>query len=246
MLPCGLELQHPSAKRPIVPWTGLKIQPIFLVVFCPSLRNDVVWKLHLLPGMRRCASGYSGSLMEELKRFVNGNVVVTVGDITKDKVEAIVNAANSSLMGGGGVDDAIHCAGGPEILKACEDIRRNQYPDGLPTGRAVMTTAGKMDAKYVIHTVGPVYGRGGKEKAKELALCYENSLAVAAKNGVRTVAFPAISTGVYGYPLDEAAQVCSTAIQKFLASGTSVNEVHLVFFSQSDADVFLENNAFED
>ncbi len=184
--------------------------------------------------------------MEELKRFVNGSVVVTVGDITKDKVDVIVNAANSSLMGGGGVDGAIHCAGGPEILKACEEIRRDQYPDGLPTGRAVMTTAGSMVAQYVIHTVGPVYGRGGKEKAKELALCYQNSLALAAENGLRTMAFPAISTGVYGYPLDEAAQVCSKAVQEFLASGTSVKEVHLVFFSQDDADVFLENHAFED
>ena len=184
--------------------------------------------------------------MEELKRFVNGSVVVTVGDITKDKVDVIVNAANSSLMGGGGVDGAIHRAGGPEILQACEEIRRDQYPNGLPTGRAVMTTAGNMDAKYVIHTVGPVYGRGGKEKAKELALCYRNSLALAAENGLRTVAFPAISTGVYGYPLDEAAQVCSKAVQEFLASGTSVKEVYLVFFSQNDAHVFLENHAFAD
>jgi O-acetyl-ADP-ribose deacetylase (regulator of RNase III) len=184
--------------------------------------------------------------MEELKRFVNGSVVVMVGDITKEKVDAIVNAANNSLMGGGGVDGAIHRWGGPEILKACEEIRRYQYPDGLPTGRSVMTTAGKMNAKYVIHTVGPVYGRGGKEKAKELALCYRNSLALAAENGITTVAFPAISTGVYGYPLDEAAQVCSKAVQETLISGTSVREVHLVFFSQNDADVFLENHAFED
>ena len=183
--------------------------------------------------------------MEELKRFVNGSVAVIVGDITKEKVDAIVNAANNSLMGGGGVDGAIHRAGGPDILKACEEIRSNQYPDGLPTGRAVITTAGKMYAKYVIHTVGPVYGRGGKEKAKELASCYRNSLALAAENGITTVAFPAISTGVYGYPLDEAAQVCSKAVQEFLASGTSVREVHLVFFSQNDADVFLENHGFE-
>ena len=184
--------------------------------------------------------------MEELKRFVNGSVVVMVGDITKEKVDAIVNAANNSLMGGGGVDGAIHRAAGLEILKACEEIRSNQYPDGLPTGCAVITTAGKMYAKYVIHTVGPVYGRGGKEKAKELASCYRNSLALAAENGITTVAFPAISTGVYGYPLDEAAQVCSKAVQETLASGTSVREVHLVFFSQNDADVFLENHGFED
>lgn len=196
--------------------------------------------------MRRCALGYSGSVMEELRRFVNEKVVVMVGDITRDKVDAIVNAANSSLMGGGGVDGAIHRAGGTEILHACEEIRQDHYPDGLPTGRAVITTAGKMVSKYVIHTVGPVYVRGGKEKAKELASCYRNSLALAVENGLNTVAFPAISTGVYGYPLDEAAQVCSKAIQEFLASGTSLTEVHLVFFSQNDADVFLESQSFKD
>ena len=184
--------------------------------------------------------------MEELKRFVNEKVVVMVGDITRDKVDAIVNAANSSLMGGGGVDGAIHRAGGAEILHACEEIRRDHYPDGLPTGRAVITTEGKMVSKYVIHTVGPIYGRGGKEKAKELASCYRNSLALAVENGLKTVAFPAISTGVYGYPLDEAAQVCSKAIQEFLASGPSLTEVHLVFFSQNDADVFLESHSFKD
>ncbi|NIO06625.1 MAG: O-acetyl-ADP-ribose deacetylase [Deltaproteobacteria bacterium] len=183
--------------------------------------------------------------MEELKRFVDGKVVIMVGDLTKDKVDAIVNAANSSLMGGGGVDGAIHRAGGPEILRACEEIRKQEYPDGLPTGRAVITTAGKMLSKYVIHTVGPVYGRGGKEKANELAACYKNSLSLAAENGIETVAFPAISTGVYGYPQEEAAKVCSKAVQEFLSKESRVKQVHLVFFSQNDADVFLENHAFE-
>ena len=113
--------------------------------------------------------------MEEFKRFLKGRVVVKVADITKEDADAIVNAANGSLMGGGGVDGAIHRAGGPEILKECKEIRRTQYPDGLPTGQAVITTAGKMVAKHVIHTVGPVYGRGGKEKAEQLAampLCW--------------------------------------------------------------------------
>ncbi|MFQ5853530.1 MAG: O-acetyl-ADP-ribose deacetylase, partial [Candidatus Binatia bacterium] len=182
--------------------------------------------------------------MEEVKRFMKGRVLVKVGDITKESVEAIVNAANSSLMGGGGVDGAIHRAGGPEILRACKEIRRTQYPDGLPTGQAVMTTAGKMAAKYVIHTVGPIYGRGGEEKAKQLAACYRNSLALAAKMGLKTVAFPGISTGVYGYPLDEAAQVSSKAVQDFLSSDTAVQEVHLVFFSERDADAFLKNHSF--
>lgn len=182
--------------------------------------------------------------MEELKRFLKGRVVVKVGDITKEDADVIVNAANSSLMGGGGVDGAIHRAGGPEILKECREIRRNQYPEGLPTGQAVITTAGKMAVKHVIHTVGPVYGRGGKEKAEQLAACYRNSLTLAAKKGLKTVAFPAISTGVYGYPLDEASQVSSQAIEKFLSSDSFVQEVRLVFFSRKDADIFLKNHSF--
>ena len=182
--------------------------------------------------------------MQELKRFVNGRVVVKVGDITKEDAEAVVNAANSSLMGGGGVDGAIHRAGGPEILKECKEIRQTRYPDGLPTGEAVMTAAGKMVAKNVIHTVGPVYGRGGKEKAERLASCYLNSLKLAAKKGLKTVAFPAISTGVYGYPQDEAARVSSQAIEKFLRSDSSLEEVRLVFFSREDAKIFLQNHSF--
>ncbi len=182
--------------------------------------------------------------MEELRRFMNGRVVVKVGDITKEDADAIVNAANSSLMGGGGVDGAIHRAGGPEILKECKEIRRTQYPGGLPTGEAVITTAGKMAAQHVIHTVGPVYGRGGKDKAELLAACYRNSLSLAARKGLKTVAFPAISTGVYGYPPEEAARVSSRAIDKFLASDSSLEEVRLVFFSRSDAETFLKNYSF--
>jgi O-acetyl-ADP-ribose deacetylase (regulator of RNase III) len=181
--------------------------------------------------------------MEVLKSFLTGTVVVKVGDITKEAVDVIVNAANGNLMGGGGVDGAIHRAGGPEILKECKEIRRVQYPDGLPTGQAVITTAGRMMAKHVIHTVGPVYGRGGKDKAELLAACYQNSLGLAAENGLKTIAFPAISTGIYGYPLDEAAQVSSQAIQKFLSSNASLQEIRLVFFSPSDAEIFLKNHA---
>jgi O-acetyl-ADP-ribose deacetylase len=182
--------------------------------------------------------------MDVLKSFLTGRVVVNVGDITKEDVDAVVNAANGTLMGGGGVDGAIHRAGGPEIKKACEEIRRTQYPEGLPTGQAVITTAGKMIAKRVIHTVGPVYGRGGKDKAELLAACYQNSLSLAAQNGLKTIAFPAISTGVYGYPLEEAAEVSSTAIEKFLTSKTSIEQVRLVFFSPSDAEIFLKNHSF--
>ena len=182
--------------------------------------------------------------MDVPKSFLTGTVVVKIGDITKEAVDAIVNAANGTLMGGGGVDGAIHRAGGPEILKECKEIRRVQYPDGLPTGQAVTTTAGRMVAKHVIHTVGPVYGRGGKDKAELLAACYHNSLTLASDNGLKTIAFPAISTGIYGYPLSEAARVSSATIQKFLAVNTVIQEVRLVFFGPTDADIFLKNHVF--
>ena len=118
------------------------------------------------------------------------------------------------------------------------------YPDGLPTGQAVITTAGKMPARHVIHTVGPVYGRGGKDKTELLRACYYNSLTLAVGKGLRTIAFPAISTGIYGYPLHEAAQVSSQAIQQFLSSNRLLQEIRLVFFSPSDAETFLKNHAF--
>ena len=182
--------------------------------------------------------------MAALKSFLAGRVVVKVGDITKENVDVIVNAANSTLLGGGGVDGAIHRAGGPGILAECKEIRRLQYPDGLPTGQAVITTAGKMTAKHVIHTVGPVYGRGGKDKAELLAACYCNSLMLATENGLATIAFPAISTGVYGYPLNEAAHISSQAIEQFLSTDHSLKEVRLVFFGAGDAEVFLKHQAF--
>ena len=182
--------------------------------------------------------------MTAAKTYLAGRVAISVGDITKEKVDAIVNAANSTLMGGGGVDGAIHRAGGPEISTACKEIRRAQYPDGLPTGQAVITTGGKLLAKHVIHTVGPVYGRGGQDKADLLTACYYNSLSLAVKNGLTTIAFPAISTGVYGYPLDEAAKVSSRTIQQFLLADKSIEEVRLVFFAAGDADVFLKHHSF--
>jgi O-acetyl-ADP-ribose deacetylase (regulator of RNase III) len=182
--------------------------------------------------------------MTASKTFLAGRVVIYVGDITKEKVDAIVNAANGTLMGGGGVDGAIHRAGGPAILEACKEIRRTRYPDGLPTGQAVITTAGKLAAKHVIHTVGPVYGSGGKDKAELLAACYRNSLGLAVDNGIKTIAFPAISTGVYGYPLNEAARVSSQAIESFLRENQSIEEVRLVFFAAGDAEVFLKHQLF--
>jgi O-acetyl-ADP-ribose deacetylase len=185
-----------------------------------------------------------GEFMDVLQSFLTGTVVVKVGDITKEAVDAIVNAANGTLMGGGGVDGAIHRAGGPEILKECKEIRRVQYPDGLPTGQAVITTAGRMPARHVIHTVGPVYGRGGEDRAELLAACYHNSLKLAVDRRLKTIAFPAISTGIYGYPLHEAAQVSSQAIQKFLGLNALLDEIRLVFFSPTDADTFLKNHSF--
>ncbi len=182
--------------------------------------------------------------MNALKTFLDGRVVVKVGDLTKEATDAIVNAANHTLLGGGGVDGAIHRAGGPDVLKECKEIRRLQFPDGLPTGQAVITTAGRMAAKYVIHTVGPVYGGGGRDKADLLAACYTNSLSLAVKKGLQSVAFPAISTGIYGYPLPEAARVSSGAIEKFLRGDSVLQEVRLIFFAPGDAETFLKNQVF--
>jgi O-acetyl-ADP-ribose deacetylase (regulator of RNase III) len=169
---------------------------------------------------------------------------IVVADITTLKLDAIVNAANTSLLGGGGVDGAIHRAGGPEILAACKEIRRTQFPDGLPTGQAVITTGGKLTAKHVIHTVGPVYGRGGADKADLLAACYFNSLSLAVTHKLKSIAFPAISTGVYGYPLAVAAAVSSRTIEQFLSVENSIDAVKMVFFSAGDAEVFLKHHSF--
>src|SRR6185503_15737799 len=127
--------------------------------------------------------------------FVGGRVRVVTGDITKQDADAIVNAANSTLLGGGGVDGAIHRGGGPAIIEACREIRRTTHPDGLPTGEAVITTAGELPAQHVIHTVGPIYGRHAGREEELLAGCYRNSLQLALANDLRSIAFPAISTG---------------------------------------------------
>lgn len=177
--------------------------------------------------------------MTEAKSFLNGRVVVKTGDITAEDADAVVNAANSGLMGGGGVDGAIHRAGGPAILEECKRLRAEQYPDGLPTGQAAITTAGRMPARRVIHTVGPVYRKGDPSMPRLLGDCYRNSLALAAENGLETVAFPAISTGVYGYPKGEAAKVASAAITESLAQLPKIRQVRLVFFSEKDMETFL-------
>jgi O-acetyl-ADP-ribose deacetylase (regulator of RNase III) len=163
-------------------------------------------------------------------------IVIKTGDITKEDVCAIVNAANSSLLGGGGVDGAIHRAGGAKILEECQKIRRNEYPDGLPTGKAVSTTAGNMKARYVIHTVGPIYSRCGDECETLLRSCYTNSLKRAVKLGCGSVSFPAISTGIYGYPKDKAARIAYDAVKSFLAENEL--QVNFLFHTKEDEAKF--------
>ena len=148
------------------------------------------------------------------------------GDITEQEVDAVVNAANSTLMGGGGVDGAIHRKGGPDILAECRRIRDERYPEGLPTGRAVATTAGRLPARWVIHTVGPVYSKS-QDRSHLLAGCHTESLRIADEVGATTVAFPAISTGVYGYPLELAAPAAVRAVR---TADTKVEEVRFVLF----------------
>jgi O-acetyl-ADP-ribose deacetylase len=176
----------------------------------------------------------------EPRLLLGGRLVVATGDITRCRADAIVNAANSSLMGGGGVDGAIHRAGGPAILEACRAIRASRFPGGLPAGEAVETTAGLLPARYVIHTVGPVWHGGGSGEEATLAGCYTNSLVLAARLGLDSIAFPAISTGIYGYPRDKAARVAWKAVGSFLASQEKPRTVTLEFYSADDARVFLQ------
>jgi O-acetyl-ADP-ribose deacetylase (regulator of RNase III) len=157
------------------------------------------------------------------------------GDITREEVDAVVNAANSSLLGGGGVDGAVHRRGGPEILEECRRLRASHYGRGLPTGQAVATTAGRLPARWVIHTVGPVYAKS-EDRSALLASCYRESLRVAAELGAATVAFPAVSAGIYGWPLDDAARIAVGTVRE--TSGP-VEEVRFVLFT---ADV---HQAFE-
>lgn len=176
--------------------------------------------------------------------FLAGRVLVLVGDITQQDVTAIVNAANSTLLGGGGVDGAIHHVGGPQILEECKQIRKTLYPDGLPTGQAVLTTGGNLPARYVIHTVGPIYGREPGRESELLAACYQNSLTLARQHAVASIAFPSISTGVFSYPKTEAARISSAAIKEFLSADEQIQQVRLVFFQQRDAGVFLQYQEF--
>lgn len=188
-----------------------------------------------------------------MNSFLNGRVSIIVGDIARQETDAVVNAANSSLLGGAGVDAAIHRAGGAQILEACRIIRNTRYPQGLPTGEVVITTGGMLPARFVIHTVGPIWGQHAGREAELLAACYHNSLALAIKHKLASIAFPSISTGAYGYPSHEAARVASRAIREFFspeggeATGeqAKLDEVRLIFFSESDSKIFLRHHKFE-
>ncbi|AVH96426.1 MULTISPECIES: O-acetyl-ADP-ribose deacetylase [Streptomyces] len=163
-------------------------------------------------------------------------IVLVQGDVTAEAVDAVVNAANSSLLGGGGVDGAIHRKGGPEILAACRKLRASHYGKGLPTGRAVATTAGRLPARHVIHTVGPVWSRD-EDRSELLASCYRESLRVADELGARTVAFPAVSTGIYGWPMADGARI---AVGTVRAARTEVEEVRFVLFDETAYRAFAE------
>jgi O-acetyl-ADP-ribose deacetylase (regulator of RNase III) len=164
------------------------------------------------------------------------HITLAKGDITTQHVDAIVNAANSSLMGGGGVDGAIHRGGGPEILAECRALRAAKYGRGLPTGQAVATTAGRLPARWVIHTVGPVWS-ASEDRSAALASCYRESLRVADELGARTVAFPAVSTGVYGWPMDDGARI---AVRTVRETDTSVDEVRFVLFDDAAYQAFTD------
>jgi O-acetyl-ADP-ribose deacetylase (regulator of RNase III) len=176
------------------------------------------------------------------REFKVGKATVRLirGDITEMETDAIVNAANSSLMGGGGVDGAIHRRGGPAILEECKRIRATEWPQGLPTGKAVITGAGNLKAKHVIHTVGPIWRGGNRGEPELLADAYQNSLRLAVANGLKSVAFPSISTGAYGYPVEDATQVALKAVEEFLEKEDSLDEVVFVLFSERALEVYLD------
>lgn len=173
-----------------------------------------------------------------MRTFGRTRVDLTRGDITQETVDAIVNAANSSLLGGGGVDGAIHRAGGPAILEECREIRASR--GALPPGEAVMTGAGRLACRHVIHTVGPVWTDGRRGEPATLGRCYRNCLALAAARGLRSIAFPSISTGAYGYPVAEAAAVALAAVREVLEPGSPLELVRFVLFGDSDLAVYRQ------
>jgi O-acetyl-ADP-ribose deacetylase len=170
----------------------------------------------------------------------NATLILIKGDITDVEADAIVNAANSTLLGGGGVDGAIHRRGGPKILEECKLIRESEWPDGLPTGKAVMTSGGNLKAKHVIHTVGPVWHGGFHVEAELLKQAYRNTLKLAVSKGLRTIAFPSISTGAYGYPIEEASRIAIGTVKEFLEKEDRLERVIFVLFSDRDFEVYVK------
>lgn len=216
-----------------------------LILISEAVGSDIKMRMfeEPAPALRWLRREFDDPGADMSREFLNGRVEVRTGDITGLPVDAVVNAANSTLLGGGGVDGAIHRRGGQEILRACRELRETHYPQGLPAGEAVLTTAGKLPAKFVIHTVGPVWGRDQQAETL-LASCYKKSIAIAASHALGSVAFPAISTGAYGYPKDAAAAVASAAITEALAQNDAIERVSLVFFSAADRDLFIANQQF--
>lgn len=162
------------------------------------------------------------------------------GDIIDVDTDAIVNATNPTLMGGGGVDGAIHCKGGPKILEECKHIRNIEWSNGLPTGKAVITSGGKLKAKYIIHTVGPVWRGGTRSEPELLAEAYRNSLKLAVSKGLKTIAFPSISTGAYGYPIEKTSRIAIATVKEFLNKEDKLEKVVFVLFTRHDLEIYKE------
>jgi O-acetyl-ADP-ribose deacetylase (regulator of RNase III) len=170
----------------------------------------------------------------------NAKIRLIKGDITDVYADAIVNAANPTLMGGGGVDGAIHRRGGPTILEECKRIRASEWPNGLPAGKAVITSGGSLKTKHVIHTVGPIWHGGSHGEPLLLADAYENSLQLAASKKLKTVAFPSISTGAYGYPVEKASRTALMTVKRFLETESTLREITFVLFTEQDFEIYKE------
>lgn len=180
--------------------------------------------------------------MEDQIVINNTKVIIKIGDITEENVDAIVNAANSSLMGGGGVDGAIHSKGGKHILEECKKIRETIYPEGLPTGKAIITTAGNLPSKYVIHTVGPICnGNWNKNLEKQLYNAFYNSLELAKGKNLKSIAIPFISAGAYRCPKEKVATTAKKAVIDFIKSESSLDEIRFVLFSKEDFNIFIKS-----